>query len=494
MTTQARSRRTLLAPSILAALALAPAALAQNGSNYHVLTNGADVAYFGLGAGGSQTAADGLGTFVAGEDLKGSHLTQLGDFGYRMWGWGENACVFSAPSGGGAPTLRFPGLLFVELDGLNGNAPAIFTNPACSVPSFPLGSSGFVPYGTGPGSSANFVLSLVPSGTGLPTSTVALLPNNGLVPSGSGSATIVAAAAGIAIPLASTGFCWTVDFNWLPSALPLLDDIDGLWHYALTSPDGNQYWSMSSNEQNLWQSQTVGTDGGVTALQPFFANADYALRMFSVEPNTVATLAPRPGQDFATQTLNVSNEFGVALNPNGGFDAGRGSSAISFSGTAGVPNPGTGLGNQNPASGGPFTTLGFATWDNGGDGDGSVRLTWLSLDFLQVSGGNPASDAGITKGGGTLRLPVVSFGFLQPISSLGLGLFGHVTRPGFPEGIGGASHQIPTGPQPAACVGLAANITYGTTGRKGVVGAPGALTFNPAIADLSGSKQLFLFD
>jgi hypothetical protein len=53
---------------------------------------------------------------------------------------------------------------------------------------------------------------------------------------------------------------------------------------------------------------------------------------------------------------------------------------------------------------------------------------------------------------------------------------------------------LPTGPQPAACAGIAINITYGSSGRKGVLGAPGKLTFNPNLADTSGTRQLFLFD
>ena len=39
--------------------------------------------------------------------------------------------------------------------------------------------------------------------------------------------------------------------------------------------------------------------------------------------------------------------------------------------------------------------------------------------------------------------------------------------------------------------GVPVNITYGTTGRKD---GPGKLTFNPSIADLSDSRELFLFD
>jgi len=480
------------AASLVLGFLIPGAAFAQNGSNYHVLTNGTDAAFFGVGAGGTQTAADGIGTFIAGEDLRGSHLTALGDFGFRSPSFTEDACVLNAPAGGGALALKFPAMTFVELDGLNGNAPAIFLNPACTLPSFPLGTSGFVPYGLGPGSTASFVLAGLPSGAG--SSVSIFLPNNGLTPSAGGTATLLGQAAAT-LPIGSTGFCWQVTFNWVPSAIPTLDDIDGLWHYAVNSPDNNQYWGFSDNEQNIWQSQTVVSDAGLTAVLGLFANDDYALQITSSEPDTVATLAPRPGGDFATTTANVSNEFGVVVNPNGGFDAGRGSSAISFGGAAGVPNPTTGVGNQDPSAGpGTVGTLGFATWDNGGDGDGSVRLVWLSFDFLGAAGVNPSADPGILKLGGTIRVPVVSAGLLQPLTSLGFGLFGHVTRPGFPFGIGGASWQLPTGPQPAACAGIAINITYGSSGRKGVLGAPGKLTFNPSLADTSGTRQLFLFD
>jgi hypothetical protein len=479
--------------SLVLGFLISGAAHAQNGSNYHVLTNGTDAAFFGIGAGGTQTAADGLGTFIAGEDLRGSHVTALGDFGFRNPSFTEDACVFNAPAGGGALALKFPLISFTELDGLNGNAPAIFTNPACTVPSFPLGTSGFVAYGTGPGSTASFVLTGLPSAVGLPSVTV-LLPNNGFVPSAGGAATLLGVASA-SLPIGSTGFCWQVTFNWVPSAVPTLDDIDGLWHYVVNSPDNNQYWAFSDNEQNIWQSQTVATDAGLTAVLGFFANDDYGLQITSSEPDTVATLAPRPGQDFAATIVNVSNEFGAVVNPNGGFDAGRGSAAISFSGKAGVPNPATGLGNQDPTAGpGTVGTLGFATWDNGGDHDGSVRLVWLSFDFLGAAGGNPVNDPGVLKQAGTIRVPVVTAGLLQPLTGLGFGLFGHVTQAGFPFGIGGASWQLPTGPQPAACAGLAMNITYGTSGRKGVLGAPGKLTFNPAVADTSGTRQLFLFD
>jgi hypothetical protein len=103
----------------------------------------------------------------------------------------------------------------------------------------------------------------------------------------------------------------------------------------------------------------------------------------------------------------------------------------------------------------------------------------------------------------------VSAFFPQPVTLLLLPLFQHVTSiaasgwpdpGGYPPGsfgvapIAGASWQFPTGPQPAACLGTKVNFTYGTTGRIGGLGTAGGLTFDPAIADTSGTKELYLFN
>ena len=497
-------RRAVGTASVVLSVALLPvAARAQNGSNYHVLNNGADTAFIGVGAGGNQTAADGLLTWVAGEDLRGSHRLHVsGDFGYRLQGFMEQMCVYN--QGPGPLALRFPAVVFTELDGLNGNAPAIFTNPVCSPPSFPLGTSGFVPYGTGPGSSASFVLTGL-QGLGISTAAQMLLPNNGLSPSSAGGTATVVGAASASLPINSVGFCWAVQFTWVPSALGSLDDIDGWAHFVANSPDLNQYWQMSENEEALWQSQSVATDGGAAVLHTFFANDDYALNLRSVDPVTLATIAPRAGTTpYSGWTTNVSNEYGVVQNPNGGFDVGRGSSAVSFRSRSGVPNPVTGVGNQDDSLGpGSTPTIGFATWDNGGDHTGSVRLTWLSIDLLGQSGGNPDTDPGVLESGGTLRVPVVSAGLVQPVTNYGFTLFGHVTQFGFvaplPSSfdipIGGASWQWPIASEAVPCfAGMTFNITYGTSGRLGSLGAPGPLTWDPKIADVSGTKQVFLFD
>src|SRR5215510_2571278 len=270
------------------------AARAQNGSNSHVLSNGPESVFLGVGAGGTQTAADGLMTWIAGEDLRGSHrLAFSGDFGYRLHGFMEQMCVYN--QGPGQLALRFPALVFTELDGLNGNAPAIFTNPVCSPPSFPLGSSGFVPYGAGPGSSVSFLTMPVPSGVGVSGVAPILLPNNGLIPGGAGGTATIIGAASASLPINSVGFCWAVQFTWIPSALGSLDDIDGWAHFVANSPDLNQYWQMSENEEALWQSQSVVTDGGASGLLAFYANDDYALYLKSVDPVTLATIAPRAG-------------------------------------------------------------------------------------------------------------------------------------------------------------------------------------------------------
>jgi hypothetical protein len=503
-------------PAVLGALCLCLlpcAARAQNGANYHVLSNGVDTMYAGVGLGGSQTQADGLGTWIAGEDLRGSHvLDATGDFGYLLRGVRETACLPFISAG--PQFIRFRGLFFLELDGLNGNAQAVFTNPACPSPgpSFPLGgSAGFIPYGVGPGSTRSFVVAGLPPGTGPAPSSAILLPNNGLVPStAGGSADFVGTFTNIALPLMSTSFCWGVQFTFVPTAIALHDDIDGLWHYVINSDDYNQYWGFSNDELNLWQSNSVASDAGLTAVVTFPPNADYDLLLLSAQPTTIATLAPvgvNLDGAYDTQTGNVQNEYGVTVNPNGGFDVGRGSSMISLSGTAGVPNPTTGLGNQNPATNpGKVPTLGFLTFDNGGDQNGSVRLTWVSVDLLGQAGGDPALDPGLTKFGGAIRVPVVSAGFPQALTRTCATIFGHVTQPGFPDpsgytsgafgvpGIAGASGQIPVGTAPAVCIGLPFNLTYGTSGRTGVLGAPGSLTFDPSVADTSGTRELYLFN
>lgn len=504
----------------LAATITLGSVMAQNGTNYHVLSSDADITYPGLGAGGTSTAADGLMTMIAGEDLKGSHTAAFsGDFSYRSPAFRENVCVITPPPLG-TFGIKFPGILFLELNSLNGNVPVVFTNPACELPVFPTSASTFEPYGLGFSSTVNFVIGGIASGAaaalGVPSGMQIVLPDNGITALVPSAAFIIGGGSGtLGLPTVSAGFCWAVQFTWGGSALPSLDDVDGWVHYCLNSPDNNQYYMFSNDELNIWQSWTVATDLGATTLQPEFpACVDYTLLMSTMEPNTHASLAPvglNGSGPYYTQLENVTNEFGApGLNLNGGFDVGRGSRVISFGGTAGVPNPTTGVGNQNPGTSGFLPTLGFATWDNGGDGDGSVRLTWVSIDFLGLFGGNPDSDPGVIKPFYNVRIPVVSAGLTQPTTSLCWGLFGHKTATassgwpdagGLPSGtfsvpaIAGASNQFPTIGVTvclsSGILGIPVNLTYGTSGRKD---GPGKLTFNPSIADLSGAREVFLFD
>ena len=385
----------------------------------------------------------------------------------------------------------------------------------------------FVPYGTGPASTASFV-AIATSALG-PTHTF-ILPNDGLVPAGQGgTATLVAAAAAQLPPgtgnLPSAG-CYVVQGTWVASAVPYLDKIDGVWRYNMNSDDDNQYWVMSDDELQLWQSQSVGTDGGFTAIPAFFAVVDYDFLWASLEANTTAILANHGIEQngpYYSQTLNMTGGGG----PNFGFDVGRGSRAISFSGKGGVKVPpglgGLGSGAQDPAYGGGAVparmTMGFATWDNkpniGVIGKGSDRITWLGVDLAQLGGIGPCGSAGnpnITKGGGTVRLPVVGTGFIQPTTNLALSIFLHTTKVAGgggwpdPDGITSGAFGVPAiaggsiqfrvdnlvGKVPCTVGGtLPVNVTYGTTGRNHF--PPPTLTWDPANADISGTKELYLW-
>jgi hypothetical protein len=500
---------------------------AQNGTNYHVLTTDTDALYIGVGAGGSTTAADGIGTWVPGEDMRGSHIVAFSsDFGYRNPQFRENACVFDFAPGEGK--IGFQGILFIEFDGMNANRPAVFTKPFCTpgVASAFFTSAGIAYGGGNPGyvSSYSFLFSLLPSGLPIPSTSVVLLPDEGLLAAGgTGTATILAAGAAN-LGIASTGFCWGVQFTWQPSALTFTDDIDGLWHYNLNS-DGetafgsgvvNQYWMLSTDELNLWQSFTLATTASNGAVFAFFPNVDYQMLLSTVSPNTHVSLAPQgltQSGEYYTQTENV--EF--AVNPNGGFDIGRGSHAVSMSGTKGVPNI-NGLSSQDPGNGilggfGPFApSLGFVTWDNGGDLDGSRRLPWITLDVIGSFVGAPSdvySDA--TVFGGTVRVPVANgadLGFGGLPNSL-FGVFGHSTSlapSGWPDAggfavgqfgvapIAGASIQLPMPVLPAVCLAAPGATFILTFGTSGLVTPTGPLTWNENVADTSGSKEVVLFD
>lgn len=487
---------------------------AQNGTNYHVLNNGGDAAFIGIGAGGTQTTADGLGTYVPGEDCRGSLKVNFGgilgsQFSYRNTAFRENICVFNAGTSGFLQ-LRFKGIFFFELDGLNANVPQVFTRPVCS----PITAS-FIAYGLGPASTVSFLLAAA-STFGAQT---VLLPNNGLQPV-SGTATLVAGGTG-QLPASPTGSlpsgCYVVQFTWVASAVPYLDNIDAVWHYTVNSDDANQYWIISDDEMNLWQSTSVQTDNGATTANAFFSVFDYDFGWASLEANTTAILAPHGIEQngpYYTQTENMIGGGG----PNFGFDVGRGSHAISFSGLGGVKVPpflgGAGNGAQDPAYGGPAArTLGFATWDNkpniGPGLVGSGRITWLGFDFAQISNLPPESDPDITKIGGTVKIPIGGIGFIQPVTSQGLSIFQHLTKAatsGWPDpdgitsgafgvpAIAGGSVQVNVGPfvGKIPCAGaFPLNLTYGTSGKSHF--PPPTFVWDPTDADISGSKEVYLW-
>lgn len=485
---------------------------AQNGTNYHVLNNNGDAAFIGIGAGGAQTPADGIGTFVAGEDCRGSLQVDFGgtlgiQFSYRNSAFRENVCVFAPGLVSGLVNLEFDGVFFVELDGLNANNNVVFLRPVCSTPI----AASFLAYGLGPASTVSFVAAAT---SALGPSQTLLLPDNGLV-AATGTATLVGAGTGVLGPVASG--CYVVQFTWTGSALPFLDNIDGIWHYAVNSADQNQYWIMSDDEMNLTRSNTVITDGGFTAVPAFFSVLDYDTHWATLEASTLAILANHGIEQngpYYAQTENMTGGGG----PNFGFDAGRGSRAISFSGLGGVKVPaglgGLGNGAQDPAYGGGVQkTLGFATWDNKANssvaGMGSGRITWLSIDLAQIGGLPPESDPDIKKGGGTVRLPVIGTGFIQPTTSLALTIFQHSTKAavsGWPDpdgitsgafgvpAIAGGSIQFNVGNfvNKIPCNGsLPVNLTYGTTGKDN--SPPPALTWDPSNADISGSKEVYLW-
>lgn len=496
----------------LSALALGTMGVvnAQNGTNYHVLNNNGDGAFVGIGAGGAQTATDGIGTYIAGEDARGALQVNFGgtlgvQFSYRNVAFRENACVFNAGVVSGQLLLDFAGIYFIELDGLNANIPVVFTAPKCVSPI----AASFVAYGFGPASTVSFV-ALATSALG-PTQTL-LAPDNGFV-AGSGTATLVGGGTGTLGPVGSG--CYIVQFTWTASAVPYLDNMDAIWHYSVNSPDLNQYWIMSDDELNLHQALTVITDGGFTAVPGFFSVLDYDLGMATLDAVTAAAIAPAGVENngpYYTQTENMTGVGGI----NGGFDVGRGSRAVSFLGLNGVKVPagfgGLGNGAQDPAINATATTLSFVTWDNKPnvslDGIGSNRVTWLSIDLPQVFGTSPELDPNITKAGGTVRIPVVGQNFLQPVTQLGLGIFLHTTNPaasGWPDpaGITSGAFGVPaiaggsftlglaTSVGSVPCnIGLPVNLTYGTSGSN--PGFP-TLQWDPTVGDVTGTREMYLW-
>jgi hypothetical protein len=436
-------------------------------------------------------------------------------FSYRDIKFRESLCLFAPGTFSGTLNYQFDGLLFTEFDGMNGNANPVFTNPVCTT----VMPSVAAPYGSWALSTNSFVLFGLPTGigaTGVPSSALMLGPNSGIVTSagaaGPGTATIVAAAGGVVSGNLAQSGCYVVQFTWTPTAVQFLDKIDGLWKYNLNSDELNQYWMMSTDEMSAWQSQSFGTDGDVGFVYTLPAFVDYAIHLASVEANTSASLAANGYSQNGTYYAQTENmAFGGP-----GFDVGRGSSAITFDGSGGVKTGvafgGLGNGNQDPAYGGAAPQLGFVTWDNKDSaapaGFGSSRLSWLSVDYGGAFGLAPELDFDVTKLAGTVRVPMLTNpptgGPIQPVTTLAFSFFGHTTGlapsgwpdpDGIPSGAfgvrasAGGSLQFSTAAFSSSIpcnIGIAVNITYGTTGL-----APG-LTFDPTVADISGTKEVFL--
>lgn len=381
---------------------------AQNGSNWHAMSNGLDAVYGGIGAGGTQLPGDGIGNWVDGNDLRGNHVTGLGEYGYRQQSFFTSECVLGAPP---AVALNFPAIVFVEFGGRNNNKQDIFIRPTC-VGGIPAGSTsgGVLPYGLSPGASANFLISGLPTGAGLPSSTTILMPNNGLLPASNGGTATLIAAAAANLPIASTGFCWAVRFTWTPSALLSLDHVDGWWFWQENSVNNNQYWATSNDEGNTYTSNTIVSDAGQTNLFAFFASLDYEWHTLSRDPSMNHVTAPTGFNGSGIYYAHTG--FGAVgpFNPNGGGDIGR-HGGTSLSGKGGSINPTTLLGTQDPAGAaiaGLVPTFGFMSWDNDTTLTGGAfnRAVFAQLDWGGVLSVNPTLINNALMGPPGTRMPI----------------------------------------------------------------------------------------
>ncbi len=358
----------------------------------HTLSNGMDVVYAGIGGGAGQVGeVDGIGSWVDGNDLRGNQLTLLGEFGYRQTSFWSSACVLGAPP---AIALEFPGMLFIEYTGRNNNLQDIFVRPGCTPGGAPAGitSGGALPFGFSPGASANFLLSGLPQDAPVPSGLELLIPNNGLLPDCIGGSATIVAAGNASLPIASTGFCWDVEFTWMPTAVVSEDHIDGWWHWQVNSIHDNQYWAMSNDELNSFTSNTIALTQGGTTLTTFFSSTEYVWQSMTRDPSLNVALNPAGFQGNGPYDVAASTS---PINPNGGWDVGR-NGGVSLSGLGGVLNPNTGLSTQNPA-GSPFggvPALGYMSWDNEPAVPG-LRTVWHQIDWAGIFGIAPNVSAAV---------------------------------------------------------------------------------------------------
>jgi hypothetical protein len=475
---------------------------AQNGTNFHVMSNSFEGIAGGVGSGmtgGGGVAApllDGLGTWLPGEDMQGNIFSALvGDYAYRQVGSFVSACALGFE-------LHFPSVMFIEFDGRDGYRPEIFVEPACLVGGG-LATS-VLAYGTPPGASASFFLGVGLS-SGLqaavnPGSTAIMIPNNGIVPSSNGGTFGAIAATEFGpFALGSSGGCWILSYTWLPTALQSLDHIDGWWQWLSNAGNGSQYFGLSVDELNAYTSNSLVTLDSHTGAAAFLANVEYEWHNLVRDPTPHMALAPAgaagPGPYYASPSY-------AGISVNGGVDIGR-HPAYSSSGAGGsVSGLTSPLGTQDPAGAtipGLVPTLGFHTWDNEkfGATTGHATTIWWQTDFAAFlptgAGGltpDMVADVGVGPG---VRMPITPFPFPGPFQSLSisfLGTWAHfpttsVTAEPDPLGFGGgsfgapafwaATFQIPTGAIPVCSIGFPLPFDFGSTGfnvGKGLITDP----------------------
>jgi len=217
--------------------------------------------------------------------------------------------------------------------------------------------------------------------------------------------------------------------------VPSLDDVNGWWTWRLHSPDLNQYWGLSNDELNVHLSTTAALEGGLTphgagvgALQTFFGNVGYETHFISANPSTNVAIAPVGANGDGVYYQTGVGVPGSGDPVNGGFDMGR-HSGISITGTGGVVNPNTGVGNQDPA-GSPTTglvpTFGLVTSDDAPStlgGTARWHLGWVQLATDLSFGVDPAGtvDLGVGGPGRPARVPlsrqITSPVFTQPLTN-----------------------------------------------------------------------------
>jgi hypothetical protein len=446
---------------------LAAAPRAQNGSNYHVLTNGRRDRS-GHRRGRRAAAVD--RHVRRGEDCAAAHVSSRPGISATAAGFASR-CV---PSRSGELAInsrqscsraRRP----------EWQCAVVFTNPV-HVAQFPLGTSGFCPTARRP---ARRPASSSRSSHGAVAclGITSIIPNNGLVPSAGGTSTLVAAAA-MTLPHHLDRFLLGVRLQWLPTALSSLDDIRRADAPVSISPDLNQYWMFSDNEQKLWQSQTVASDAGATALRPSSpTTTTRSLRRCGAGDAGHARTASAGARPTRPDGQRIQRVTALVMIPTVAFDVGAAArpSASPAMRACRTPQPAWEPGSD--LGPGTVPTLGFATWDNGGDGTVGASHVVSST----ACAAEPGTDPGVLKFGGATRVPVVSAGLLQPVTSLCFGTLRPRDPAGFvspfpvlhPTTIGGASWQLPDRARsPRRASSALAQCDLRHLGPLGTLGAP----------------------